>query len=95
MLRIVRNRQSLVSTTEFPAGERGDDEAWFRAVPGRSDARRTELAEPLLACQGKFAEDVLRATTAPLAGKGRHRRQKIGGETAGLTFPAGRARHLR
>ena len=75
---------------------RGDDEAWFRAVPGRSDAGRTELAERLLASQGKFAGDVLRATTPRLAGKGRHRRQQERRrDRAGLTFPAGRARHLR
>ena len=95
MLGIVRNRQSLVSTTGFPAGERGDDEAWFRAVPGRSDARQTELADPLLACQGKFAEDVLRATTAPLAGKGGTGARRSAARQAGLTFPAGRAGHLR
>src|SRR5450755_753919 len=35
----------------------------FARLPGRGDAGRTELAERLLASQGKFAEDVLRATT--------------------------------
>ncbi len=35
----------------------------------------------LLACQGKFAEDVLRATTALLPGKGGTGASKSGGET--------------
>jgi hypothetical protein len=74
----------------------GDDEAWFRAVPGRSDAGRTELAEWLLASQGKFAEDVLRATTALPAGQGGTGAKKSGGETKQASpSRAGRARHLR
>ena len=65
-------------------------------LPGRGDAGRTELAERLLASQGKFAGDVLRATTPLLPGKGGTRRQQERRpDQAGLTFPAGRARHLR
>jgi hypothetical protein len=54
----------------------------FARLPGRGDAGRTELAERLLASQRKFAGDVLR----------REERRR---DQAGLTFPAGRARHLR
>ena len=65
-------------------------------LPGRGDAGRTELAERLLASQGKFAEDVLRATTPLLPGKGgTGAKQERRRDQAGLTFPAGRARHLR
>jgi len=42
---------------------RGMTKRGFARLPGRGDAGRTELAERLLASQGKFAEDVLRATT--------------------------------
>ncbi len=64
-------------------------------LPGRGDAGRTELAGRLLASQRKFAGDVLRATTAAPR-QGRHRRQEERRpDQAGLTFPAGRARHLR
>ena len=42
---------------------------------------RTELAERLLASQGKFAGDVLRATTPLLPGKGGTGAKKSGGET--------------
>ena len=50
-------------------------------LPGRGDAGRTELAERLLASQGKFAGDVLRATTPLLPGKGGTGAKKSGGET--------------
>jgi hypothetical protein len=53
----------------------------FARLPGRGDAGRTELAERLLASQGKFAEDVLRATTPLLPGKGDTGAKKSGGET--------------
>ena len=53
----------------------------FARLPGRGDAGRTELAERLLASQGKFAEDVLRATTPLLPGKGDTGTKKSGGET--------------
>ena len=50
---------------------RGDDEAGgFARLPGRGDAGGTELAERLLASQQKFAQDVPRATTPLLPGKG-------------------------
>ena len=75
MLGIVRNRRSLVSTTGF---RRVSGEG---RVPGHGDAGRTELAERLLASQGKFAEDVLRATTPLLPGKGDTGAKKSGGET--------------
>ncbi len=65
-------------------------------LPGRGDAGRTELAGRLSASQRKVAGDVLRATTPLLPGKGRHRRgQERRRDQAGLTFAAGRARHLR
>ncbi len=65
----------------------------FARLPGRGDAGRTELAERLLASQGKFAEAVLRATTALLPGKGDTGARKIGGETkqASLSRRAGPA----
>ena len=67
----------------------------FARLPGRGDAGRTELAERLLASQGKFAEDVLRDHAAAPR-QGRHRRQEERRrDQAGLTFPAGWARHLR
>ncbi len=50
-------------------------------MPGRGDAGRTELAERLLASQGKFARDVLRATTPLPPGKGGTGVKKSGGET--------------
>ena len=53
----------------------------FARLPGRGDAGRTELAERLLASQRKFAEDVPRATTALLPGKGGTGASKSGGET--------------
>jgi hypothetical protein len=53
----------------------------FARLPGRGDAGRTELAERLLASQGKFAEDVPRATTRLLPGKGDTGAEKSGGET--------------
>ena len=53
----------------------------FARLPGRGDAGRTELAERLLASQGKFAEDVLRATTPLLPGKGDTGAKESGGET--------------
>ena len=75
---------------------RGMTKRGFARLPGRGDAGRTELAERLLAGQRKFAGDVLRATAPLLPGKGRHRRQEERRRgQAGLTFPAGRARHLR
>ena len=43
--------------------------------------RRTELAERLPASQGKFAQDVLRATAPLLPGKGGTGANKSGGET--------------
>ena len=64
-------------------------------LPGRGDAGRTELAERLLASQRKFAGDVLRATTPLLPGKGGTGAKRAAARPAGLTFPAGRARHLR
>ena len=75
---------------------RGMTKRGFARLPGRGDAGRTELAERLLASQGKFAGDVLRAATPLLPRQGRHRRQEERRrDQAGLTFPAGRARHLR
>ncbi len=50
-------------------------------LPGRGDAGRTELAERLLASQGKFAQDVLRATPPLLPGTGGTGANKSGGET--------------
>ncbi len=76
-------------------GARGMTKRGSARLLGRGDAGRTELAERLLASQRKFAGDVLRATTPLLPGKGRHRRQQERRrDQAGLTFPAGRARHL-
>ncbi len=51
-------------------GARGMTKRGSARLPGRGDAGRTELAERLLASQGKFAGDVLRATTPLLPGKG-------------------------
>ncbi len=53
----------------------------FARLPGRGDAGRTELAERLLASQGKFAGDVLRATAPLLPGTGGTGANKSGGET--------------
>ena len=75
---------------------RGMTKRGFARPPGRGDAARTGLAERLLASQPKFAGDVLRATTPLLPGKGGTGAGKRGPrDQAGLTFPAGRARHLR
>ena len=75
---------------------RGMTKRGFARLPGRGDAGRTELAERLLASQGKFAGDVLRATTPLLPGKGGTGAKKSGGETRQASrSPAGRARHLR
>jgi len=52
----------------------------FARLPGRGDAGRTELAERLLASQGKFAGHVLRATTPLLPGMGGTGAHKSGGE---------------
>ena len=52
----------------------------FARLPGRGDAGRTELAERLLASQGTFAGDVLRATTPLLPGTGGTGASKSGGE---------------
>ena len=60
---------------------RGMTKRGFARLPGRGDAGRTELAECLLASQGKFAGDVLRATTPLLPGKGGTGANKSGGET--------------
>ena len=62
-------------------GARGMTKRGFARLPGRGDAGRTELAERLLASQGKFAGDVLRATTPLLPGKGGTGARKSGGET--------------
>ena len=67
----------------------------FARLPGRGDAGRTELAERLLASQGTFAGDVLRATTPLLPGRATPTPEERRPDQAGLTFPAGRARHLR
>ena len=53
----------------------------FARLPGRGDAGRTELAERLLASQGTFAGDVLRATTPLLPGTGGTGAKKSGGQT--------------
>ena len=77
-------------------GARGMTKRGSARLPGRGDAGRTELAERLLASKGTFAGDMPRATTPPLPGKGGTRRQQERRrDQAGLTFPAGRARHLR
>ena len=72
---------------------RGMTKRGFARLPGRGDAGRTELAERLLASQGKFAGDVLRATTPLLPGKGGTGARKSGGETkqASLSRRAGPA----
>ena len=68
----------------------------FARLPGRGDAGRTELAERLLASQRTFAGDVPRAAAPLPPGKGgTGRQQERRPDQAGLTFPAGRARHLR
>ncbi len=69
----------------------------FARLPGRGDAGRTELAERLLASEGKFAEDVLRATTPLLPGKGDTGAKKSDGETkqAPPSRRAGPARRFR
>ena len=75
---------------------RGMTKRGFARLPGRGDAGRTELAERLLASQRKFAGDVLCATTPLLPGTGGTGANKSGCEAKqALTFPAGRARHLR
>ncbi len=63
----------------------------FARLPGRGDAGGTELAERLLASQGKFAGDVLRATTPLLPGTGGTGAHKSGGE-AKQASPSRRAR---
>ena len=74
---------------------RGMTKRGFARLPGRGDAGRTELAERLLASQRTFAGDVLRATTPLPPARRRRRPQERRRDRAGLTFPAGRARHLR
>jgi transcriptional regulator with XRE-family HTH domain len=53
----------------------------FAPLPGRGDAGRTELAEPLPAGQRTFAGDVLRATCRCPPGTGGTGARKSGGET--------------
>ena len=74
---------------------RGMTKRGFARVPGRGGVGRTELAERLLASQQKFAEDVLRATTPLLPGKGDTGAKKSGAETKQAHLPGGRARRLR
>ena len=69
---------------------RGIRKRGFARLPGRGDAGRTELAERLLASQGKFAEDVPRATMPLLPGKGGTGAKKSGGETT-QALPSRRA----
>ena len=74
----------------------GDDEAGSARLPGRGDAGRTELAERLLASQGKSARGRAARDHAAAPRQGRHRRQQERRpDQAGLTFPAGRARRRR
>ena len=60
---------------------RGMTKRGFARLPGRGDAGRTELAERLMASQGTFAGDVLRATTPLLPGRGGTGAKKSGGQT--------------
>jgi hypothetical protein len=59
----------------------------FARLPGRGDARRTELAGRLLASQRTFAGDVLRATTPLPACTGGTGARKSGGETGQASPP--------
>ena len=68
-------------TVAAATGARGMTKRGSARLPGRGDAGRTELAERLLAGQGKFAQDVLRATPPLLPGKGGAGARKSGGET--------------
>ncbi len=75
---------------------RGGRNGVSRGCRAREDAGRAELAERLLASQRKFAEDVLRATTPLLPGKGSTSAKKSGGETKQASpSRRARARHLR
>jgi hypothetical protein len=89
VLGIVRNRQSLVSTTGF----RRRSGQGRGLVPADGPVA---LAGGRLASQGKFAEDVPRATAALLPGTGGTGASKSGGQTKQASPPrrAG-ARHLR
>ena len=67
----------------------GETKRGFARLPGRGGVGRTELAERLLASQQKFAEDVLRATTPLLPGKGDTGAKKSGAETKQAHLPGG------
>ena len=64
-------------------GARGITKRGSARLPGCGDAGRTQLAERLLASQGKFAGDVLRATTPLLPGKGGTGASKSGAKKSG------------
>jgi len=102
MIRIVRNKLSLVSTTGFRrvsggrtvaaaavTGARGMTKRGFARLPGCGDAGRTELAGRLLASQGKLAEDVLRGHAAAPRPARHRRQQERRRDQAGLTFAIG------
>ena len=69
--------RTVAAVTDAP----GMTKRGFARLPGRGDAGRTELAERLLASQGTFAGDVLRATTPLLPGTGGTGAKKSGGQT--------------